>query len=121
MGSSIGTMGSCQLCSYTCVQVICSRTVIPATHGLNQLEFAYRDSGYAAQLAELSKLWIEPQWAEIARHSYNLAPRYLEWKAIRVKDVMLSARDDSVQLANPLPERIPTKIEILKRELEVER
>ena len=49
------------------------------------------------------------------------APRYLEWKAIRVKDVMLPARDDSVQLANPLPKRIPMKIEILRRELEVER
>ena len=34
---------------------------------------------------------------------------------------MLPARDDSVQPANPLPERIPTEIEILKRELEVER
>ena len=34
---------------------------------------------------------------------------------------MLSARDDSVQPANPLPERIPTEIEILRRELEVER
>ena len=34
---------------------------------------------------------------------------------------MLLARDDSVQLANPLPERIPTEIEILRRELEVER
>ena len=29
---------------------------IPATHGLNQLEFAYGDPGYAAQLVELSKL-----------------------------------------------------------------
>ena len=34
---------------------------IPATHGLNQLEFAYGDPGYAAQLAELSKLWNKPQ------------------------------------------------------------
>ena len=29
---------------------------IPVTHGLNQLEFAYGDPGYAVQLAELSKL-----------------------------------------------------------------
>ena len=34
---------------------------------------------------------------------------------------MLPARDDSVQPANPLPERIQTEIEILRRELEVER
>ena len=94
---------------------------IPTTHGLNQLEFAYGDPGYTAQLAELSKFWTEPQWAEIARHSYDLASRYLEWKAIKVKDVMLPTRDDSVQPANPLPKRIPTEIKILRRELEVER
>ena len=97
MGSSVGTMGSCQLCSYTRVQAICSRTVHSAIHGLNQLEFAYKNPRYAAQLAKLSKLWNEPQRAEIARHSYDLAPGYLEWKAIRVKDVMLPKRDDSVQ------------------------
>ena len=94
---------------------------ILTTHGLNQLEFAYGDPRYAAQLAKLSKLWTEPQRAEIARHSYDLAPGYLDWKAIRVKDVMLPTRDDFVQSANPLPKRMPTKIEILRRELEVER
>ena len=40
---------------------------------------------------------------------------------MRVKDVMLPARDDSIQPANPLLERIPTKIEILRKELEVKR
>ena len=38
-----------------------------------------------------------------------------------VKDVMLLVRDDSVQPANPPPERMPTEIEILRWELEVER
>ena len=33
---------------------------IPTTHRFNQLEFAYGDPRYMAQLAELSKLWIEP-------------------------------------------------------------
>ena len=94
---------------------------IPVTHGLNQLEFAYGNPGYAVQLAELSKLWTEPQRAEIARHSYDLAPGYLEWKAISVKDVMLPVRDDFVQSAHPLPKRIPTEIEILRKELVVER
>ena len=33
-----------------------SEQFISATHGLNQLEFAYRDPGYATQLAKLSTL-----------------------------------------------------------------
>ena len=121
MGFLLGLWGVVSYAPIFVCRQYAAEQFIPATHGLNQLEFVYGDPGYAAQLAELSKLRNEPQWAEIARHSYNLAPRYLEWKAIRVKDVMLSARDDSVQLANPLPERIPIEIEILKRELEVER
>ena len=33
-----------------------SEQFIPATYGLSQLEFVYRDPGYAAQLTELSML-----------------------------------------------------------------
>ena len=43
-----------------------SEQFVPATHGLNQLEFAYGDPGYAAQLAKLSTLWSEPQWVDLA-------------------------------------------------------
>ena len=43
-----------------------SEQFIPATHRLNQLEFAYGDPGYEAQLAKLSTLWCEPQRADLA-------------------------------------------------------
>ena len=103
------------------MQAIRIRAVHSCHLWLSQLEFAYKNPGYTAQLAELSMLWTEPQWAEITQHSYDLAPGYLEWKAIRIKDVMLPARDDSVKSTNPLPERMPTEIEILRRKLEVEK
>ena len=66
-------------------------------------------------------IWTEPQWAETTRHSFNLALGYLEWNAIRVKDAMLPTRDDSVQPTNPLPERIPTGIKILRQEIKIEK
>ena len=94
---------------------------IPATHRLNQLEFAYRDPGYAAQLAKLLTLWSEPQWVDLALHSNNIAPDYMEWNSNRARDVALPARDDSVHPACPLPERMPTELELLRRELEIER
>ena len=43
-----------------------SEQFISATHGLNQLEFAYGDPGYAAQLAKLSTLWSKPQRVDLA-------------------------------------------------------
>ena len=57
----------------------------------------------------------------MTRHGHDIAPGYLEWRSIRAKDAALLARDDSVQPACPLPERMPTEIEILRRELEVEK
>ena len=38
-----------------------SEQFISATHGLDQLEFAYGDPEYAAQLAKLSTFWSKPQ------------------------------------------------------------
>ena len=98
-----------------------SEQFIPATHELNQLEFAYGDPGYVAQLAKLSTLWSKPQWVDLARYGSNIAPGYMEWNSNRVRDVVLLTRDDSVHPACSLPERKPTELELLRQELEIER
>ena len=98
-----------------------SEQFIPTTHELNQLEFAYGDPEYAFQLTKLSTLWSEPQWVDLARHGNNIAPGYMEWNFNRTRDVVVPVRDDSVHPACPLPERMPTELELLKRELEIER
>ena len=85
---------------------------IPVTHRLNQLEFAYGNPGYAAQLAKLSTLWSEPQWVDLARLGNNIALGYMEWNSNRARDVALSARDDSIHPACPLPERMPIELEL---------
>ena len=85
------------------------------------MEFAYGDPGYVTQLAKLSTLWSEPQQVDLAQDGNNIALGYLEWNSNRTKDVTLSARDDSIQPVCPLPERMPTELELLKRELKIER
>ena len=74
-----------------------------------------------AQLAKLSTLWSEPQRVDLTRHGHNIVPGYLEWKSNRAKDMVLPTRDDSVQPACPLLERMPTEFELLRRELEIEK
>ena len=86
-----------------------------ATHGLNHLEFVY------VQLVKFSTLWSEPRRAELTRHGHDIIPGYLEWRSTRAKDAALPARDDFVQPACPLPERMPTEIKIIRQKLEVER
>ena len=120
MGPFVGIVESYQPSLLMCKQYT-SEQFIPATHGLNQLEFAYGDPGYAAQLAKLSTLWSEPQWVDLARHGNNIASGYMEWNSNRIRDVVLPTRDDSVNPVCPLPERMPTELELLRRELEIER
>ena len=57
----------------------------------------------------------------MTRHGRDIAPDYLKWNSIRAKDVSLPTRDDFVQPACPLSERMSTEFELLKRELEIER
>ena len=45
----------------------------------------------------------------------------MEWNSNRVRDVALPTRDDSVYPTCPLPERMPTELQLLRRELEIER
>ena len=45
----------------------------------------------------------------------------MEWNFNRTRDVVLSVRDDFVYPACPLPERMPTELEHLRQELEIER
>ena len=57
----------------------------------------------------------------MVQHGNNIASGYLEWNCNRAKDVALPAKDDSVQPACPLLERMLTGFELLRRELEIER
>ena len=57
----------------------------------------------------------------MARHNNNIASGYIKWNSSRARDVALPARDDSVQPACSLPERMPTELELLRREFEIEK
>ena len=121
MGPSVGFVGNRQLHPTARVQAVWSEQFIPATHGFNQLEFVDGDPKYVAHLVKLSTLQSEPQRVDLAQHDNNIAPGYLEWNSNRAKDVALPARDDSIQPVCSLPERMPTELELLRRELEIER
>ena len=54
-------------------------------------------------------------------HGRDIASGYLEWNSIIAKDVALPVRDDSVQPACLLLERMPIEFELLRQELEIER
>ena len=58
---------------------------------------------------------------DLGKHTCDIAPGYVAQRSNQVKDVVLSPMDDLVQSANLLPERMPTNVEILKQEFDVEK
>ena len=93
-----------------------STQFIPATHGLNLLEFDYGTAGYVGRIVELAKIWKEPHRADPGKSSDHVTHGYMAWRANRVKDAMHLLVDDSVSPADPSPVMIPSEIELLKQE-----
>ena len=66
-------------------------------------------------------MWKEPKQMDLGKHVCNVAPSYSTWRLNRVKDLVLPPIDDMVQSTCLLSEKVPTEVEILRSEIEVER
>ena len=93
-----------------------STQFIPATHGLNLLEFDYGTAGYVGRIVELAKVWKEPHRADLDKSSDCVTHGYITWRANSVKDAVHSPVNDSVSPVDPSPVMIPSKIKLLKHE-----
>ena len=93
-----------------------STQFMPATHGLNLLEFDYGTAGYVGRIVELAKVWKEPHRADPGKSSDRVTHGYIIWRANRVKDVIYSPINDSVSPVDPSPIMISSKIQLLKQE-----
>ena len=81
-----------------------STQFIPATHGLTSLKFDYGIPGYVGRIMELAKIWKEPHQADPGKSSDRVTHGYITWRANRIKDAVYLPVNNSVSLANPLPE-----------------
>ena len=96
-----------------------SEQFIPATHGLNCLEFEYGGSGYGNQLIEMSMIWKEPKQMDLRKHICDVTPGYSAWKLNRIKYLMLPLVDETLQPAYLLLERVPTEAKVLRSKLKL--
>ena len=92
-----------------------STQFIPATHGLNLLEFDYGTARYVGRIVELAKVWKEPHRADPSKSSGHVTHGYITWRANWFKDAVHSSVNDSVSPADPSSMIIPSKIELLKQ------
>ena len=85
--------------SYTTLLVLRqygSEQFIPATHGLNHVEFDYGGPSYVNQLIELSKMWKEPRQMNLEKHVCDIAPGHVACRSNQIKDLVLPPVDNMV-------------------------
>ena len=76
MGSAFGSVGSHQLRTSVGSRQYLSTQFIPATYGLNLLEFDYGTAGYVGRIVELAKIWKEPHRADPGKSSDRVTHGY---------------------------------------------
>ena len=91
-----------------------STQFIPATHGLNLLEFDYGTPGYVGRIVELVKIWKEPHRVDPDKSSDRVTHGYIAWRANRIKNVLYLPVNNSVNPADLSLVMIPSEIKLLK-------
>ncbi|MFQ6654045.1 hypothetical protein Gotur_025167, partial [Gossypium turneri] len=62
------------------------RQFIPATQGLAQCEFSYKDNGYKKKIREMSSAWNQTRRMKRLAVGPIATPEYIEWWGRRIND-----------------------------------
>ncbi|KAG8487783.1 hypothetical protein CXB51_018401 [Gossypium anomalum] len=95
-----------------------SRQFIPATQGLNQCEFSYKDDGYKKKVREISDAWNQTRRMKGFTAGPMTTPEYEWWWVKRVNDNIPKPDQGSTQ---PIEEHLrvaPSELEIIKQDFE---
>ncbi|KAG8490266.1 hypothetical protein CXB51_015367 [Gossypium anomalum] len=95
-----------------------SRQFIPATQGLAQCEFSYKDDGYKKKVREISDAWNQTRRMKGFTAGPMTTPEYEWWRGRRVNDNIPKPNQGSTQ---PIEEYMcvaPSELEIIKQDFE---
>ncbi|KAG8488130.1 hypothetical protein CXB51_018400 [Gossypium anomalum] len=95
-----------------------SRQFIPATQGLAQCEFSYKDDGYKKKVREISDAWNQTRRMKGFTAGPMTTPEYEWWRGRRVNDNIPKSNQGSTQ---PIEEHLrvaPSELEIIKQDFE---
>ena len=95
-----------------------SRQFIPATHGLGQSEFSYKDDNYKKKIREISNSWKQVHRMKRFAVGAMATPEYYGWWSKRVNDNTPGPREDCVQSLEEHLQVAPSELEIIKQDFE---
>ncbi|MBA0777370.1 hypothetical protein Gotri_005394, partial [Gossypium trilobum] len=95
-----------------------SRQFVPATQGLAECEFSYKDDGYKKKAREMANAW------NLTRRMKRLAvgpmttPEYSEWWVRRINDNISGPSSEDSQSIEEHLRVVPSELEIIKQDFE---
>ncbi|KAA3472266.1 hypothetical protein EPI10_022760 [Gossypium australe] len=95
-----------------------SRQFIPATHGLAQCEFSYKDDNYKKRVREISDAWTQTRKMKRLAMGPTVTPEYNQWWAKRINDNIPVPIQGNTRPIEEQLQVIPTELEIIKQDFE---
>ncbi|KAL1073730.1 hypothetical protein V6Z11_D11G243500 [Gossypium hirsutum] len=95
-----------------------SRQFIPATQGIADCEFLYKDDGYKKKIQEISSAWKQTRRMKRLAVGPVITPEYSEWWVKRINDNTPKSSPKNSQTIEEHLWIIPSELEIIKQDFE---
>ncbi|MBA0786898.1 hypothetical protein Gotri_025585, partial [Gossypium trilobum] len=90
-----------------------SRQFIPATQGLAECEFLYKNDGYKKKIQEMSNVWNQTRWMKRLAVRIMTTPGYNEWWVRRINDNIAKSSQENSQSIEEHLRVVPSELEII--------
>ncbi|MFQ6662013.1 hypothetical protein Gotur_029983 [Gossypium turneri] len=95
-----------------------SRQFIPATQGLAEFEFSYKDNGYKKKIREITSAWDQTLRMKRLAVGPTTTPKYNKWWVRRINDNIPGPSQGDCQLIEEHLRVVPSELEIIKQDFE---
>ncbi|MBA0878904.1 hypothetical protein Goshw_010477, partial [Gossypium schwendimanii] len=95
-----------------------SRQFIPATQGIADCEFSYKDDGYRKKIQEMSSAWKQTHRMKGLAVGSMTTPKYNEWWGRRINDNIPMVSQEGRQSIEKHLRVIPSELEIIRQDFE---
>ncbi|KAL1079893.1 hypothetical protein V6Z11_D10G250800 [Gossypium hirsutum] len=95
-----------------------SRQFVPATQGLAECEFSYKDDGYKRKAREMANAWNQTHRMKRLVVGPMTTSEYNEWCARRINDNIPGPSSENSQSIEEHLRVVPSELEIIKQDLE---
>ncbi|MFQ6663792.1 hypothetical protein Gotur_031167 [Gossypium turneri] len=95
-----------------------SRQFVPATQGLAECEFSYKDDGYKKKVREMSSAWNQTHRMKSLAVGPMTTSEYNKWWVKRINDNVPRPSSENSQSIEEHLRVVPSKLEIIKQDFE---